>query len=59
MSLCEHCSCRGSWDCEDRYYYPEDCDDFKLDYDTLSNKQKKKIKKIMSREEEISVPELL
>lgn len=20
MSLCEHCACRGSWDCEDGYY---------------------------------------
>ena len=52
MSLCEHCLCRGSWDCEDIYYYLEDCNDFKLDYDTLSNEQKKKIKKILSREEE-------
>lgn len=52
MSLCEHCVCRGSWDCEDRYYYHDNCDEFKLDYDTLSKKQKKKIKKILSREEE-------
>lgn len=52
MSLCEHCVCRGSWDCEDRNYYPYNCDDFKLDYGTLSKKQKKEIKKILSRDEE-------
>lgn len=53
MSLCEYCACRGSWDCEDGYYCLDNCDDFKLDYDTLTKKQKKKIKKILSREEGI------
>lgn len=52
MSLCEHCVYRGSRDCEDRYYYSDNCDDFKLDYDTLPEKQKKKIKKILSKEKE-------
>lgn len=52
MSLCEYCACRGSWDCEDGCYYPDNCDDFKLDYDMLTKKQKKKIKKILSRKEE-------
>lgn len=52
MSLCKYCAYHGSWDCEDGYYCPDNCDHFKLDYDTLSKKQKKKIKKILSREEE-------
>lgn len=52
MSLCEYCACRGSWDCEDGYCCSDNYEYFKLDYDTLSKKQKKKIKKILSREEE-------
>ena len=51
MSLCKYCTCHGSWDCEDRNYYPDNCSDFKLDYNMLSKKQKKKIKEILSKGE--------
>ena len=43
---CEHCEYRYSWDCED--YWVSDnklCEDFKLDFDSLTNKQKKEIQK--------------
>ena len=55
MSRCEHCSCRNSWDCEDGYYRVSDnnlCDNFKLDFDTLSRKQQRGIQKsLMSKED--------
>ena len=43
---CEHCIYRNSWECEgwhidDNYI----CKEFKLDFDSLSNKQKKEIQK--------------
>lgn len=43
---CEHCKYRYSWDCED--YWVNDnrlCKDFKLDFDSLTDKQKKEIQK--------------
>lgn len=41
---CDHCEYRNSWDCED-YKTPDEflCDRFKLDYDTLTPKQKKTV----------------
>lgn len=44
MSRCDYCSCRNGWECDDEYYRVSDrnfCDNFKLDFDTLSNKQKR------------------
>lgn len=43
---CEYCTYRCSWDCED--YWISDshmCKDFKLDFDALSESQKKAIQK--------------
>lgn len=41
---CAHCAYRNSWDCED-YKIPDEysCDRFRLDYDTLTPKQKKTV----------------
>ena len=53
MSVCEHCCYRYSWDCDDGLPYPDKgCNDFKLDFETLTEKQKKTIRKILSREDE-------
>ena len=44
MSRCDYCSCRNGWKCDDGYYRVSDrnfCDNFKLDFDTLSDKQKR------------------
>lgn len=44
MSRCDYCSCRNGWECDDEYYRVSDrnfCDNFKLDFDTLSDKQKR------------------
>ena len=52
MSLCEYCKSRYSWDCDDGLAYPEyGCENFSLDYCTLSDEQKEKIinKKIKKR----------
>jgi len=43
---CEYCAYRYSWECEE-YWVSNNkmCDDFKLDFDTLSESQKKAIQK--------------
>lgn len=47
--VCDHCKSRYSWDCDDGMAYPRGgCKYFSLDWDTLSNKQKKAIQKILS-----------
>lgn len=54
MSKCEHCQYRNSWECDDGWNRRSNdavCNDFKLDYDTLTNKQKKAIQKILMRQE--------
>ena len=52
MQVCEHCEYRHSWDCDDGLAYPKGgCDDFKLDYNSLTNKQKKAIKRVLKNEE--------
>ena len=48
---CEHCEYRYSWDCED--YWISDskiCNDFKVDFDSLTDKQKKEIQKRLMRD---------
>ena len=44
---CEHCEYRNGWECGDGYRVRNDtlCDDFKLDFDTLSDGVKKQIQK--------------
>ena len=52
MQVCDHCRYRHSWDCDDGYTYPKGgCGDFELDYSTLTNKQKKAIRKVLQNEE--------
>ena len=52
MQVCEHCKSRHSWDCDDGYAYPKGgCDYFELDYSTLSNNQKKTIRRVLQNEE--------
>ena len=48
MKRCDYCECRFSWDCED-FKVSNDClcDSFKLDFDTLSEGQKKTIQRIL------------
>lgn len=53
MSRCEHCQYRNTWECGDGWNRLSDdaiCNDFKLDYDTLTNKQKKIVQKIFMRD---------
>ena len=53
MGVCEHCTYRYSWDCDDGLPYPKrGCEDFKLDFETLTKKQQKAIRKILAREDE-------
>ena len=49
---CECCKYRNCIDCEDGYYsVPANCicNNFELDFDALSDKQKKTIQKILMR----------
>lgn len=50
---CDYCASRYSWDCDDgwnRVSPSNICEDFKLDWDTLSDKQKKIIQnKLMEK----------
>lgn len=53
MCVCDHCTSRHSWDCDDGCGYPKGgCEYFHLDFDTLSKKQQKTIKRILTQEEE-------
>lgn len=51
MAACDHCVYRHSWDCDDGYNRRKSCSEFKLDFSTLSDKQKKTIQKILDRED--------
>lgn len=51
MGVYYHCEYRNSYDCMDGYCNCKDCDHFKLDFETLTKKQKKAIKRILSHEE--------
>ena len=54
MTVCEHCKYRNSWDCQDDYYRRKNgCESFKLDFDTLTKKQQKAIRRILAHEEEL------
>ena len=46
MSRCDYCKYRNTWDCEE-WHLSNDCfcEEFKLDFDTLSDKQQKAIQK--------------
>ena len=50
---CDYCEYRNSWDCED--YKVSDsimCDNFKLNYDTLNEKEKREIQKRLMNDTE-------
>jgi hypothetical protein len=50
MERCDYCVYRNSWDCGDgwnRISNSSYCSEFKLDYDILSDKQKKQIQKVL------------
>lgn len=56
MSRCDYCEYRNCAECEyvgDRVANDVVCSDFKLDFDTLSDREKKTIqKRLMKREEQ-------
>lgn len=52
IMVCEHCRYRHSWDCDDGLPYPpRGCDDFVLDFETLTKKQQKAIRRILAQED--------
>lgn len=55
MSRCDYCEYRNYAECkyvEDRVENDVVCNDFKLDFDTLSDKEKKTIQKRLMKSEE-------
>lgn len=55
MNRCDYCEFRNSWGCTDeadRVSNDTFCDDFKMDFNTLSEKKKKTIQKILMKESE-------
>lgn len=55
MNRCDYCEFRNSWGCDDEWNRVSNdkfCDDFKLDFNQLSEKKKKAIQKILMKESE-------
>ena len=55
MNRCDYCIYRNSWDCGDGWNRRSNdtvCDDFKLDFDTLNEKQKYSVQKILMNTDE-------
>ncbi len=55
MDRCEHCEYRNSWECGDGWNRCSNetlCENFKLDYDTLTEGQKRAIQRTLMRGEE-------
>ena len=53
LNRCDYCRYKNSWDCEDgwdRVRNDKICDDFVLEFKYLSDKQKKKIQKILMQQ---------
>ena len=46
MEVCKHCKYRHSYECED-YWIKGGCDDFILDFETLTRKQKNAIRRTL------------
>ena len=46
---CDYCAYRYSYDCDDGWNRHKNCENFKLDWDSLSEKDKKTIQKILDR----------
>ena len=52
MAVCEHCRYRNSWDCDDGRPYPvSGCENFELDFSTLTKKQQKAIRRILANQD--------
>jgi hypothetical protein len=50
MERCDYCIYRNSWDCGDgwnRISNSSYCSEFKLDFDSLSDKQKKQVQRVL------------
>ena len=39
--MCEYCCYRNSWDCGDGWNRRQNCDSFKLDFNSLTDEQRK------------------
>lgn len=53
MSRCDYCDYRNSWDCGDGYGRVSNeyvCDNFKLDFNTLTDRQKQIVQEVLMRE---------
>lgn len=46
---CDYCAYRYSYDCDDGWNRHKNCESFKLDWDSLFEKDKKTIQKILDR----------
>lgn len=44
---CEYCVYRNSWDCGDGYNRRSNCSSFKLDWDTLTDFEKKIVQTVL------------
>ena len=51
--ICTYCSYRNSYDCADEWNRRNNCKDFKLDWNMLSEKDKRTIQKILANREYI------
>lgn len=50
--VCEHCEYRYAWECNGGLPYPpKGCDFFELDFNTLTKKQQKAIRRILAQED--------
>ena len=52
MAACDHCVYRNSWDCGDGWNRHNNCREFKLDFDSLTDRQKRTIQRILEEESE-------
>ena len=53
MNRCDYCCYQNSWECEDGWNRVDNskmCEDFVLEFEYLSDKQKKKIQKILMQQ---------
>ena len=53
MDRCDYCRYKNTWDCEDGWDRVDNnkmCEDFVLEFKYLSDKQKKKIQKILMQQ---------
>lgn len=48
---CDNCKSRHTWDCDNGWNRHKSCDEFELDFNTLNNKQKKTIQRILDGED--------